>query len=180
MSMDELIRVKNLSKEPFRDTYLGERTTILPGHEAPWIRREAAILWFGNPEKIDHYENNELHEDRTKECDRLDNRYGIFPVRLDELGKVQARTREDSWPKVKVSSMDGAEIRMVIHDPSGETVEHVSETRAQRRVLLDTIEELKERVERFEAQAASSAQPPAEGEVDVVEDLPQGRRGKSA
>ncbi len=170
--LEEACRVKNTAEVPFVDSYLGKQTVIAPGQEAAWVRKEAAILWFGDPSAIDHVEGMDEHNDRTKECDRLDLRYGIFPVRRDEAQTTPALTREDAWPKVKVMTMDGEEVHMVIHDPQGINVTPApSETVEERRDMLSTIDELKKRVERYEEKLAQSVQAPTDG-PDVATDEP--------
>lgn len=166
--MEELVRVKNLGDKPFVGIYQAHRTVIAPGEEAAFVRSEAVILWFGNPDAIDHYKGDDLHEDRTREVSRMDTRYGVFPTRAGESDL----TREDQWPKVKVMSMDGSEIRMVIHDPEGVAVTPATETVSERRALMETIDDLKARVERYEAQVAVPEAP------DVAEDSPPTGRAR--
>ncbi len=178
-TLEEACRVRNVGDEPFVGYYLGKQTRIEAGAEAGWVRAEAAILWFGDPSAIDHVEGMDEHNDRTKECDRLDLRYGIFPVRRDEAQTTPALTREDAWPKVKVMTMDGEEVHMVIHDPQGVDVTPApSETIEERRDMLGTIEELKKRVERYEEKLAASAQAPSEGETATDEPSPTVSRSR--
>ncbi len=176
--LEEACRVKNVGDEPFVGSYLGKETVIAPKAEAGWVRAEAAILWFGDPTAIDHVEGLDEHNDRTDECDRLDARYGIFPIRRDEMSTTPTLTRAEAWPKVKVMTMEGEEVHMVIHDPQGADVTPApTETVEDRRDMLATIDDLKKRVERYEEKLASSAQPPTEG-PDVATDEPTVSRSR--
>jgi hypothetical protein len=180
-TLEEACRVKNIGDEPFIDYFLGKETIIAPGQEAGWVRREAAILWFGDPSAIDHVEGMDNHDDRTKECNRLDARYGIFPIRRDEAQTTPPRTRQDAWPKVKVMTMDGEEVRMVIHDPEGVDVTPATpDTVEERRDMIATIDDLKKRVERYEEKLATAAEPPAEGELAKDEPSVGRSRGRAS
>jgi len=180
--MDEAVRVRNVGDEVFEASHLGKTVRIAPGEEQGWVRSEAAILWFGDPAAIDHVVGNDNNDDRTKECQRLDARYGVFPIRRDEAATTPERTRAEAWPKVQVLTMTGEEIRMVINDPDGAHVTPAaSETVENRRDLMATIKDLQSRVERYEAEVARSALPPEDEAPITLDDAPASRsRGKAS
>ncbi len=176
--MDEIVSVTNQASEPFVGYHLGQRIVIEPGETADIIKREAAILWFGNPSAIDRVENGKDIPERTTECERLDARYGIFSIRRDEQLTTPARTREEAWPKVRVFKVNGKETyRMVVNDPEGTDLQPQQETKGERSLLLNEINEMKKRLERYEAQAARGISEP-EGAAGV--DAPTPKRSTRA
>ena len=175
--LDEIVSVTNEGTEPFVGMHLGQKIVIGPGETADIVHRAAAILWFGDPSKIDHVKDGKDIDDRTRECERLDARYGIFSIRRDEMATTPPRTREDAWPRVRVFKVNGKETyRMVVNDPEGSDLQPQNETKGERSLLLREIDEMKQRLERYEAQAARGI---GEGEAPSV-DTPTQRRGKSA
>ncbi len=176
--MDEVVSVTNAGAEPFVGHHLGQRIIIAPGETADIVKREAAILWFGDPSAIDHVKDGKEIDSRTRECERLDARYGVFSIRRDEAQITPTRTREEAWPKVRVSKIGGKETyRMVVNDPEGSDLQPQNETKGERSLLMNEINEMKKRLERYEAQAARGISEP-EGAAAV--DAPTPKRSNRA
>ncbi len=175
---DPMVKVRNVGDQTFVGSYLGQRTVLNPGDDA-LLMSDAAVNWFGDPRAIDHYEGSELKDDRTNECSRLDTRYGVFPVNPNIDPRTVPVPREEGWPKVEVTSIDGkTTYPMVTNDPEGHNLQPVSETKGDRLGLLAQIEDMRRKVEMMEAEAARAVTP-ADG--DAITDSPSvGRRGKAS
>lgn len=175
--MDEIVSVTNEGTEPFVGLHLGKKIVIDPGEMLDVCKSEAAILWFGDPSAIDHVKDGKEIDSRTRECERLDARYGVYSIRRDEMATTPARTREEAWPKVKVTKVNGKETyRMVVNDPEGSDLQPQNETKGERSLLLREIDDMKTRLERYEAQAARGI---GEGEGAAV-DAPAPKRPSRA
>lgn len=174
--MDEIVSVTNEGTEPFAGVHLGQRMVINPGETADIVKREAAILWFGDPSAIDHVKDGKDVPARTRECERLDARYGVYSIRRDEMLTTPAKTREEAWPKVKVSKVNGKEsYRMVVNDPDGTDLQVATQTKGEQSVLLREIDDMKKRLERYEAEAARGIQTDGAGT-----DAPTPRRSRAS
>jgi hypothetical protein len=175
---NEALIVENLGEADFKAQYGGQWYRVAPGEKAI-IRRDAAFLWFGDPRKMDTVRNGRVLAERLGEVDRIKLRYGITDFTDPQSG---VRTTWEDLPQVRVTNSSGEEIKMVIHDPAGDVVTPVEQTREENRVLTESIANMKAQIAALEAQQ-SNRPAPTEGPIDEVpEDTPQAasRRGRTA
>ena len=162
--------VKNIGSEPFRGRYQNQLTLIEAGHSAI-VRREAAVLWFGDPRLIDQVRNGREVFERSAEVERIKLRYGI-----NEL-EGRAKTWDD-LPQVEITNHAGEVFRFVIHDPVGETVTPAEQTVAENRLLQEQMEAMKAELANLQARMQHA---PTETPVDdVPDDGPQAKRGRAS
>jgi hypothetical protein len=177
---NQALILRNEGDSTFAGLYGGQMWRISPGESAV-VQREAAVLWLGDPRLIDHEKGGRLVPARSDEVDRIKLRYGIPGIPFDPQTGKPMPTWEEAIPKLRVTNHQGEEIRMIIHDPEGDSVKVVNQTVEENRLLT-------EQMQRMEAELASMRQrfeaipQREEGVQEVPEDTPQAasRRGRAS
>lgn len=175
---NQSLQIHNEGESNFEGTYGGQRWVLGPSMSTV-IRQEAAILWFGDPRLIDHERGGRLIPARSQEVERIKLRYGItgFPV---DPGSGRTMPTWDDLPKIRVSTHAGEDIKMVIHDPAGDSVVVVNQTVEENRILNEQMEAMRRQLAALEERYANTPQRD-EGVEEVPEDTPAAsRRGRAS
>lgn len=142
--------------------YAGARYNIPPGTEvfAPY---EAAVLWLGDPTLIDEG----VRKPRRDEYNRLCVKYGVYE---------NSHLMDTQGPTLKVYSLDGQAIPMLIDDPDGDSVTPDVQTKRENEDLRAAIERQANQLRLLEKRLQRNG---ADGEVvgDATADAPPEARG---
>lgn len=175
---NQSLQIHNDGETTFEGMYGGQKWVLAPGMSTV-IRQEAAVLWFGDPRLIDHERSGRLIPARSEEVERIKLRYGVTGFAADpHTGR--AMPTWDDLPKIRVTSHSGEDIKMVIHDPAGDSVVVVNQTVEENRILNEQMEAMRRQLAALEERYANTPQR-EEGVEEVPEDTPAAsRRGRSA
>lgn len=177
--LNESLIVRNDGDDNFVGTFQNQRWIIEPGQSAV-IRREAACLWFGDPRQMDRVVNGREFNNRRDEVERIDLRYGICGFASDPGTGKPMPTRETDWPKITVKNQQGEEIRMIVHDPQGDSVVIVNQTVEENKILHEQMERMRQQLAAMEERMAQTPMR-EEGATEVPEDTPAAsRRGRAS
>lgn len=136
-SQHEAVRIENLDKKrTFQDTYGNYPYVCPPGQSlvVPW---NAAKLWFGDPAKQDEPERGYFA--RKDELQRVFRRCGVDQTSPEDYVE-QVRKNH---PRVKVSTVDGEPISMILDDPEGKEVVTAAPTILEQEQLAGELDRLK-------------------------------------
>jgi hypothetical protein len=184
-----LVQITNLGDKPLHYKY-GSRPYILPPGKIIGVPYYAACVWFGNPLAVDEGTSEERDRKfRTEEIDRLSTLYGLCGAPwnssepyiqsdfMDDRISFEYDKRDDGWfwhpnlPNVRVTTLEGDTLPVVVMDPEGETVTPAeASSKSEARATTAAIESLQQQLHSLRLQLARQN----EGVVAVPDESRQG------
>lgn len=144
LAANSTVKIRNVGSAEWHDRYAKMDYRLPPGTEGfvPWT---AAVLWFGDPFKVDDHKKKHRHI----ELNRIRVRYGAYPsVKTSDGGS----TWDSHVPAIEVYDLDGNRVPMLIDDPKGERVNPAHQTQMQMNMRDATIEQLQQQVQQLTGQ----------------------------
>lgn len=157
--MADVVRVKNVGDKPFKGMWDGQEYRFAPGEENI-VPFDGACLWLGNPTSVGPA--------RVLENARLRAKWGA----VGDADKTAEQRWEENHPRLKVTTMTGEDVLMVIDDPDGEHVAPSVRTENEQKLLEGQVSELKRELQAVQGQLASVQRGETQDD-DTPEDSPK-------
>lgn len=128
---DQMVRVKNTGKRPFKDGFNSRTYEIKPGADV-FVPFDAVCLWLGHPSVFDV---SPRQRGRTDLFFRLRQRYGAYDTIEKVDGEDVAVGADEMWqrnqPHLEVYTLEGERVYTIIDDPDGDKIRPADTTASE-------------------------------------------------